>query len=193
MRDRHPTRRPGRLAAFRNVQRHRVLGGAERRQRLPGLRTDGLRAAALYWDATMDDARLVLLYDGSVPVGGMFLIDHGDTVHLPWSSTRRRYHSQSANSVLHWEALKNCMERRARRFDFGRSQWGSSTFAFKEQWGASPRPLYYQYSLGRASHPPTIADQRGAFALAVRAWQRLPLSWARALGPIARRAFPEAL
>jgi glycerol-3-phosphate dehydrogenase len=48
------------LAAFRNVHRHRVLGGAERRQRLPGLRTDGLRAAALYWDATMDDARLVL-------------------------------------------------------------------------------------------------------------------------------------
>jgi FemAB-related protein (PEP-CTERM system-associated) len=138
-------------------------------------------------------ARLVLLYDGATPVGGMFLIEHGDTVHLPWSSSRRRYHAQSANSVMHWEALKDCAARGFAHFDFGRSQWQSSTFAFKEQWGATPRPLYYQYVLGRAKAAPHIADQKGAFALAVRAWQRLPLSWARALGPLARRRFPEAL
>jgi len=48
------------LAAFRNVHPHRLLRRSERRARLAGLRTDGLRAAALYWDATMDDARLVL-------------------------------------------------------------------------------------------------------------------------------------
>jgi FemAB-related protein (PEP-CTERM system-associated) len=150
-----------------------------------------------YFRAVLEEmgerARLVLLYDGAIPVGGMFLIEHGDTIHLPWSSSRRRYHAQSANSVLHWEALKDCVARGFLHFDFGRSQWGSSTYAFKEQWGAKPHALSYQYVLGRTKHAPTIADQKGAFALAVSAWQRLPLPVARVLGPWARRRFPEAL
>ena len=80
-----------------------------------------------------------------------------------------------------------------RWFEFGRSQWKSPTFEFKRSWGAAPVPLYYQYALGRARQVPGLDDQKHAFALAVRAWQHLPLVAARALGPIARRRFPEAL
>lgn len=48
------------LAAFRNVQPHRMLAAARAGDWSEGLRRDGLRGAARYWDAAMDDARLVL-------------------------------------------------------------------------------------------------------------------------------------
>jgi glycerol-3-phosphate dehydrogenase len=48
------------MAAFRNVQRHRMLDLQALRRSWPEIRAGGLRAAALYWDAAMDDARLTL-------------------------------------------------------------------------------------------------------------------------------------
>ncbi|MFQ5600768.1 MAG: glycerol-3-phosphate dehydrogenase [Candidatus Krumholzibacteriia bacterium] len=48
------------LATFRNVRRHHMLRLASDNRWSRGLRTDGLRAAALYYDAIMDDARLVV-------------------------------------------------------------------------------------------------------------------------------------
>lgn len=48
------------LAAFRNVHSHRMLSLRRSATWREGLREDGLRGAALYWDAAMDDARLVL-------------------------------------------------------------------------------------------------------------------------------------
>jgi glycerol-3-phosphate dehydrogenase len=48
------------LAAFRNVHRHRWYGVKQVRSIEPGLRDRGLVGAALYYDAQVDDARLVL-------------------------------------------------------------------------------------------------------------------------------------
>jgi glycerol-3-phosphate dehydrogenase len=48
------------LAGFRNVRRHRMLHSQEAREWSDGLCHDDLRALALYYDAVMDDARLVL-------------------------------------------------------------------------------------------------------------------------------------
>jgi glycerol-3-phosphate dehydrogenase len=48
------------LASFRNVASHRMLSVRQGANWREGLRDDGLRGAALYWDAAMDDARLVL-------------------------------------------------------------------------------------------------------------------------------------
>jgi len=48
------------LAAFRNVHPHRALAAARTADWGEGLRRDGLRGAARYWDAAMNDARLVL-------------------------------------------------------------------------------------------------------------------------------------
>jgi len=80
-----------------------------------------------------------------------------------------------------------------RRFDFGRSQPDSGTYRFKAQYGATPRPLAYQYALGTATAIPTLAAQKSSLDLAVRVWQRLPLVVTRTIGPRARRLFPEAL
>ncbi|HYK89595.1 MAG TPA: glycerol-3-phosphate dehydrogenase/oxidase [Acidobacteriota bacterium] len=48
------------LARTSNDLRHRSLDGAGTLERCPGLRTDGLQGAALFYDCITDDARLVL-------------------------------------------------------------------------------------------------------------------------------------
>jgi glycerol-3-phosphate dehydrogenase len=48
------------LASFRNVHNHRMISRAEALRLEPSLESKGLRAAALYWDCSMHDARLVL-------------------------------------------------------------------------------------------------------------------------------------
>jgi glycerol-3-phosphate dehydrogenase len=48
------------LAGWWSVERHRMLSAAEVPTWEPGLRTDGLRGAGVYFDARTDDARLVV-------------------------------------------------------------------------------------------------------------------------------------
>jgi FemAB-related protein (PEP-CTERM system-associated) len=147
------------------------------------------RALELFGDA----AEVLVAYREDVPMGGMFVVQQGTTLHDPWASSLRRYFALCPNPLVYWEAIRMAIARGARRFDFGRSQAGSGTYRFKTQFGATPRPLYYQYALGRAGRIPTLADQKASFDLAVRLWQHLPLPLARAIGPRVRRLFPEAL
>lgn len=135
---------------------------------------------------------LVITRDGD-PAGVMFTMLHGGTMTDPWASSLRRHFTYCPNQVLYWEALQRAFARGAKRFDFGRSQWDSGTFLFKQQWGAKPVPLHYQYVLGTAQRFPTLADQKGGFGAAVELWKKLPLPVARVLGEPAKRLFPEVL
>jgi FemAB-related protein (PEP-CTERM system-associated) len=140
-----------------------------------------------------DRADVLVLKDGAEPVGGMFVIEHAETIADPWASSPRRFLARCPNQVLYWEAVKRGIARGFRHFDFGRSQWHSGTFRFKEQWLARPVPLFYQYVLGKTAKAPTLEDQEHSFALAVKLWQRLPIPVAGLLGRHVRRLFPEAL
>jgi FemAB-related protein (PEP-CTERM system-associated) len=144
-------------------------------------------------DAYAPDAEIeVVEFQGKV-VGGLTLVTHADGMVNPWASSLRAYRARCPNHLLYWEAIRRAIQRGLRWFDFGRSQWESSTFRFKQSWGAQPVPLYYQYVLGRARRVPTLHDQKHGLEMAVRVWQRLPLAVAARLGPVARRRFPEAL
>ncbi len=48
------------LGGFRNYQRHRMLSVEETLEEIPDLNPEGLRGAAYYYDAAVDDARLTL-------------------------------------------------------------------------------------------------------------------------------------
>jgi FemAB-related protein (PEP-CTERM system-associated) len=147
------------------------------------------RALELYGEA----AEVLVVYRDRLPVGGMFAVRHARTVFDPWASSLRRFFELCPNNLLYWEAMRDAIKGGARCFDFGRSQPGSGTYRFKEQFGARPQPLHYQYALGRAARIPTLADQKASLDLASRLWRLLPLPLARVIGPRARRHFPEAL
>jgi FemAB-related protein (PEP-CTERM system-associated) len=139
----------------------------------------------------LERADLLVLELGQRPAGTMFVVEHRDTASDPWASSPRRLLHLCPNQVLYWEAIRHSIGRGLRHFDFGRSQWHSGTFQFKIQWGATPRPLYYQYVLCRGARPPTLEDQKRGYDLAVRLWKRLPLWAAGMLGDPVKRLFPE--
>ncbi len=138
-------------------------------------------------------AQVMVLERESQPVSAMFAVAHRDTLMDPWASSIRRYLRDCPNQVLYWTALQTAIRLGLRRFDFGRSQWGSNTFKFKQQWGAEPVPLYYQYVLGTAKSAPTLASQKGSLDAVVKLWQKLPLPVVKLLGEPAKRMFPEVL
>lgn len=169
---------------------HRVLLENMRDLGTP-IRGEGYYRLAL--ERLGEAADLLVLVRGGEPAGAMFTVAHRDTMTDPWASSLRRHFAHCPNQVLYWEALQRAIGRGLRHFDFGRSQWNSPTFRFKEQWGAKPQALHYQYVLGTAGRVPTLEAQKGSFDLAVTLWRRLPLPLARALGEPAKRFFPEVL
>jgi hypothetical protein len=68
-------------------------------------------------------------------------------------------------------------------FDFGRSTPNSGTYRFKEQWGAEPYQLYWHYWIASGGEIPQLNPQNPKYVLAIKMWQRLPLSVANWLGP----------
>ncbi len=138
-------------------------------------------------------AALLVIARRGEPVGAMFLALHrGGALDL-WASSLRRHFEHCPNQMLYWEAIQEAIRRGLHTFDFGRSQWDTGTFRFKEQWGASAVPLYYQYLFRDATEVPSFAAQQRRMGLAVRLWKRLPLPVARVLGEPIRRRFPELL
>jgi CelD/BcsL family acetyltransferase involved in cellulose biosynthesis len=110
-----------------------------------------------------------------------------------WASSLRRHFEHCPNQLLYWEAIREAIRRGLRCFDFGRSQWNTGTYRFKEQWGARAVPLHYQYLLRGSATVPSFAAQQQRLRFAVELWKRLPLPLARILGEPIRRRFPEVL
>jgi glycerol-3-phosphate dehydrogenase len=70
------------LAGFRNVRRHRWLAPREALRADPGLRQKGLRGAALYYDAQVDDARFVLATARSAARAGALVANYAEVTSL---------------------------------------------------------------------------------------------------------------
>ncbi|MGH7522239.1 MAG: glycerol-3-phosphate dehydrogenase [Gemmatimonadales bacterium] len=70
------------LAAFRNVRRHRWLRAKKVRRVEPGLRDRGLIGAALYYDAQVDDARLVIATIRAAAQAGALVANYVETTDV---------------------------------------------------------------------------------------------------------------
>jgi len=138
------------------------------------------------FSAFPDDTRLFMVFKDEVAVGGAVLVRHKGLAEVPWASSRREFFSMCPNNLLYWEILRDCCTRGIAEFDFGRSTRASGTFRFKEQWGAEPRPLYWQFQLPADVPAPDPTHTSLKARLMVRMWQKLPLQVANRLGPLVR-------
>jgi hypothetical protein len=86
--------------------------------------------------------------------------------------------------------LKFAIEQGFEAFDFGRSTPNEGTFHFKQQWGAEPRELVWEYWTRPGAPVPDLSPRNPKFDLAIRVWQRLPLPVASTLGPHIVRNIP---
>lgn len=66
------------LALFRNIETHRMLDREATLRQEPSLRGEGLRGAALYYDAQVDDARLTLAVARGAHEAGALTVPHAE-------------------------------------------------------------------------------------------------------------------
>lgn len=125
-----------------------------------------------------------------VPVASGFLVGFRETLEIPWASSLKRYNSLSPNMLLYWSVLKFASESGYHIFDFGRSTPGEGTYRFKEQWGAKPVQLYWQYWLRNGGMLPELNPKNPKYQLAIRIWKRLPLPLTRMFGPAIVKYLP---
>ena len=140
--------------------------------------------------AFQKDAKLfTVLFEGN-PVAAGFVYGFRQMLEIPWASSDRRYGRLAPNMLLYGTILKYACEQGYRCFDFGRSSKDSGTYRFKEQWGAKPVQLNWHYWLREGGALPELNPQNPKYQLAIRVWQRLPVSLTTVLGPMIVKYLP---
>ena len=137
-----------------------------------------------------DSTRIIAVLQGEEVVAAGIASWYRETLEIPWASSNRDFKSSCPNNLLYWEAIRFAIGEGFRIFDFGRSTEGEGTYRFKEQWGAKPHPLVWQYLLRSGESLPELNPDNPKYSLAIRAWQRLPLWVTRILGPTIVRNIP---
>jgi FemAB-related protein (PEP-CTERM system-associated) len=137
-----------------------------------------------------DRTRLVCVSHGSTVVAASFMIWHGPDIEVPWAAALRAYNPMCPNVLLYWDMLQFSIERRFARFDFGRSTPNEGTFHFKQQWGAEPHALYWEYWLSQGHGLPDRSPKNPRFTALIGAWRKLPLAVTQAVGPLIVRGIP---
>ena len=134
-------------------------------------------AASLYLTRNWNTGRIV---------GGAIAIRFGDTVTVPWASSRREAFRSCPNHSLYWRILRDAVAANAQRFDFGRSRVPSGTYSFKKQWGALPYALDWRSvdRYGRDEHTRHVESSEHSKVVSI--WQRLPVALTRVIGPLIR-------
>lgn len=131
-------------------------------------------------------ARTGVVYNDATAIGGGIILACGDTITIPWASTLTAYNRLSPNMMLYWGFLEYAAGNGFKYFDFGRSTPGEGTYRFKEQWGASPQPLFW-YGKGFKDEPEETAARGSLRQKAAEAWAKLPQKMADFIGPVLRR------
>lgn len=137
---------------------------------------------AAVMEAYAGRAHIGIVTKDSVPVAGGIVIDHRDTVTIPWASALSAYSKSSPNMLLYWGFLQHAADNGFKAFDFGRSTPGEGTYLFKQQWGAQPEPLAW-YAEGQ-DDPMAGVSSPGKLRQAVETiWSKLPSAVTDTLGP----------
>lgn len=140
-----------------------------------------------------DAVRLYVARAESQVVGAGLVLRNGDSLDIPWASSRRSSNHLCVNHGVYWRILADAADGGFGWFRFGRSTIGSGQHRFKMQWGAEEAPLrWLRYAPHATEGAPDAADGSPGrtLELAQRVWRRLPLGLARRLGPVVVRNAP---
>ena len=177
-----------------------VTGGAElldhfyaifaRNMRDLGTPVYGRRLFAEVLRGQPDDARLHVVYLGTVPVAGGLSYSYRGTVEVPSASSLREHRALCPNHLMYWSIIQQAMAAGRTSLDFGRSTPDDGTYGFKEQWGARPVPLHWEYQLIGGAALPEEDRHSPRYQVRIGAWQKLPVGVATLVGPHLARRIP---
>ena len=132
-------------------------------------------------------SKIVAVYKAKEPVAAALVVGFGKVLRNPWASSLRKFASSGPNMLLYLRVLEYACDNGYEVFDFGRSSAGEGTYKFKEQWGATPAPLFWHYIAldGKLPNPQSAGKEK--FEKAARYWQKLPVVVTRLIGPSIRK------
>jgi len=133
--------------------------------------------------AFRDCADVVTVLDDGIPVAAVLNFYFRDEVLPYYGGGTLAARRVAGNDFMYWEVLRRAAARGARLFDFGRSKVGTGAFAFKHNWGFTPAPLHYRFSLAPGATIPDHNPLNPKYRLFIAAWKRLPLPIANLIGP----------
>jgi serine/alanine adding enzyme len=131
-----------------------------------------------------------LVDHGDRTVAGAIALSHRDVLEVPWASSLREYRSQCPNNLLYWRIIEHATQSGRRSLDFGRSTPNEGTYHFKEQWGARPEPLYWEYVMRGRADLPDLSPANPKYRAAIAVWTRLPLAVTNFIGPYIVKSIP---
>jgi FemAB-related protein (PEP-CTERM system-associated) len=130
-----------------------------------------------------DCSEILTVLDGEKPISAVLSFFFRDEVLPYYGANTPQARHRAASDYMYWEVMQRAAGRGARLFDFGRSKFGTGSFAFKKNWGFMPEPLHYQYWARTSDRIPDINPLNPKYDLMIRAWKRLPLPIANLIGP----------
>lgn len=137
-----------------------------------------------------DRTRVFVVRHGQQPVAAAITLGDRASVEVPSAGSLRAFRAMCPNMLLYWRVMVQAISDGKRVLDFGRSTPGEGTFRFKEQWGAVPGPMTWEYVLMPSAVLPDRSPDNARYRAAIAAWQRLPLALANRLGPSVVRFLP---
>lgn len=144
-------------------------------------------------DVFPNDVTFAVAYHQDKPIAcGCGFLWNGE-FEITWASALRAYNSMSPNMLVYFELMERTARAGSRVFNFGRCTKDSGTYRFKMQWGGREEQLWWYQDAklaAGAAEAATPSQDRGAFALATRVWQRLPIPVTTRLGPRIVRFIP---
>ena len=149
-------------------------------------RDTGIPGPGIAWIRALLDTGMysvALLRMEGKPAVGTLLKKFKDTVSFPYTCLRHQDERHSDLACrLYWELISSCAQSGTRIFHSGRLPRVGSVNDYRQGWGGTEYPYFYQYYPNRGA---TEASQkRGAKrAMLHVVWKRLPLPVARAAGP----------
>ena len=134
-----------------------------------------------------DCSEILTVLDNGKPLAAVLSFFFRDEVLPYYAGGTLGARQAGANDFMYWSLMKRAADRGARLFDFGRSKFGTGSFAFKKNWGFEPQPLYYQYALRSGEIIPDQNPLNPKYRLMIEVWKHLPLPIANLIGPFVVR------
>jgi serine/alanine adding enzyme len=137
-----------------------------------------------------NDSYICVVRHQGKPVAVSFLSEYRGTIEALWSSSLYDFAALKPNMFLYWSILCFAGQKGFRFFDFGRSSVDSGTYRFKKQWGSQEVPLHWVYWVPDGATLPEVNNKNPRYQLAIRLWQKLPLSVTKLVGPAIVKRLP---
>lgn len=136
------------------------------------------------------ETKIFVLDHHGVPVSAALNGHFRGVVEGMWLGALPKAREVESSYVLYWEMIKDACERGYQLYHLGRSTADSGGEAFKKKWNAFPTQLYWQYVVRNGKPIPQLNVGNPKFQLAINLWKMLPLSIAKAIGPLVAKGIP---